>query len=93
MAYAAKELQDDFLNALRTSQEMTIQAVQSYVALVEPVTPKAFFASLPYGDLPKPEEIAAGFYDFAGKLLDNQRQFTQEWLEATAPLMRDGAER
>lgn len=89
--YATKELQDDFLNAIRTSQGMTIQAVRTCVALVQPV--KAFFVPfvpLPLGELPKPEEISAGFYDFTEKLLDNQRQFAQEWLEATAPLMRDG---
>ena len=88
--YATKELQDDFLNAIRTSQGMTIQAVRTCVALVEPVAPKAFFGALPIGEMPKPEEISAGFYDFAEKLLDNQRHFAQEWLEATAPLMRDG---
>ena len=91
--FATKELQEDFLNAIRTSQGMTIQAVRTCVALVQPVTPKAFFMplplALPLGELPKPEEINAGFYDFAEKLLDNQRHFAQEWLEATAPLMRD----
>jgi hypothetical protein len=81
--YATKELQDDFLNAIRTSQGMTIQAVRTCVALVQPVTPKAFFAPLPL------EEINTGFYDLAEKLIDNQRHFAQEWLEATAPLMRD----
>jgi hypothetical protein len=87
--YATKQLQDDFLNTIRTSQGMTIQAVRTCVALVQPVT-KAFFVPLPrLGELPKPEEISAGFYDFAGKLLDNQHHFAQEWLEATAPLMRD----
>jgi hypothetical protein len=85
--YATKQLQDDFLNAIRTSQGMTIQAVRSCVALVQPA--KAFFVPLPLGELGKPEEVNAGFYDFAQKLLDNQRQFSRDWLEATAPLMRD----
>jgi hypothetical protein len=84
--YATKEMQDDFLNAIRTSHGMTIQAVRTCVALVQPVTPKAFFMPLRLGQL---QEINAGFYDFAAKLLDNQRHFAQEWLEATAPLMRD----
>jgi hypothetical protein len=87
--YATKELQEDLLNAIRTGQGMTIQAVRTCVALVQPVTPKAFFGPLPLGELPKAEEISAGFYDFAEKLLDNQRHFAKEWLEATAPLMRD----
>ncbi|HEY6789483.1 MAG TPA: hypothetical protein VI365_19465, partial [Trebonia sp.] len=63
--YATKELQDDFLNAVRTTQGMTIQAVRTCVALVQPVTPKAFFGPLPLGELPKVEEISSGFYDFA----------------------------
>jgi len=92
--YATKGLQDDFLDAVRTSQGMAIQAVRTCVALVQPVTPKSFFSQLPLGELPKPEEMNAGFYDFAQKLLDNQRQFAQEWLEATAPLIADiGGER
>ena len=89
--YVTKELQEDFLNAIRTSQGMTLQAVRTCVAIVQPVTPKAFFGPLPLGELPKAEEIHAGFYDFAEKLLDNQRHFAKEWLAATAPLMRDGS--
>jgi hypothetical protein len=92
--YATKGLQDDFLDAIRTSQGMTIQAVRTCVALVQPVTPKSFFAQLPLGEMPKPGEMNAGFYDFAQKLLDNQRQFAQDWLEATAPLiLESGVER
>jgi hypothetical protein len=87
--YATKELQNDFLNAIRTSQGMTIRAVRVCVAIVQPVSPKEFFVPMPIGELPKPEEISAGFYDFAEELLGNQRHFAQEWLEATAPLMRD----
>ena len=93
-AYVTKELQNGFLDAIRTSQGMTIQAVRTYFALIQPMSPKEFFVPLALGELPKPEEINAGFYDFAEKLLDNQRHFAQEWLEATAPLMRDtGGER
>lgn len=92
--YATKGMQDDFLDAIRTSQGMAIQAVRTSVALVQPITSKSFFGQLPLGELPKPEEMNAGFYDFAQKLLDNQRHFVQEWLEATAPLIADiGGER
>jgi hypothetical protein len=89
--YVTKELQEDLLNAIRTSQGMTLQAVRTCVAIVQPVTPKALFGPLPLGEMPKAEEISAGFYDFAEKLLDNQRHFAKEWLAATAPLMRDGS--
>jgi hypothetical protein len=89
--FAASELQDDFLNAVRTSQGVTLQALRTWVAIVEPVTSKAFFMPLPLGsDWAKPEVFKDSYFDFAGKLLDNQRQFAQEWLEATAPLIQNG---
>ena len=34
--YATKGMQDDFLDAIRTSQGMAIQAVRTSVALVQP---------------------------------------------------------
>jgi hypothetical protein len=43
--------------------------------------------------LPRAEEVVAGTYDFAEKLLAIQRQFSEEWLKATAPLMRGIGER
>jgi hypothetical protein len=90
--YSTKELQDDFLDTVRESQEMTVQAVRTYVALIQPMAPKAFFGPLSPSEMPKPEEISTGFYDVAQKLLDSQRHFTQEWLKAMAPLVRDGSD-
>jgi hypothetical protein len=37
--------------------------------------------------LPKPEDVVAGAYDFAGKLLASQRQFAEELLKATTSLL------
>ena len=37
--------------------------------------------------LPKPEDVVTSAYDFAEKLLSSQRQFAEELVKATAPLM------
>jgi hypothetical protein len=53
------------------------------------VTPKVPSARMPLAErLPKPEDVVASAYDFAEKLLSSQRQFAEELLRTTAPLMR-----
>ena len=37
--------------------------------------------------LPKPQDIVAGGYDFAEKLLSSQRKFADEVVKAAAPLL------
>jgi hypothetical protein len=87
-SYPTKEVQDEFLNAIRKSQETVIEAVRTWVDTVQSVTPKASSAQMPLADkLPKPEEVVASAYDFAEKLLSTQRQFAEELLKATTPLM------
>jgi len=87
-SYPTKEVQDEFLNAIRKSQETVIEAVRTWVDTVQSVTPKAPLAQVPLADkLPNPEEVVASAYDFAEKLLTTQRQFAEELLKATTPLM------
>jgi hypothetical protein len=87
-SYPTKEVQDEFLNAIRKSQETVIEAVRTWVDSVQSMTPKAPSAQVPLADkLPKPEEVVASAYDFAEKLLSSQRQFAEELLRATTPLM------
>ena len=86
--YPTKELQDEFLNAIRKSQETIVEAVKTWADTVQSVTPKARPVQMPLADkLPKPEEVVANAYDFAEKLLASQRQFAEELLKATTPLM------
>ena len=86
--YPTKELQDEFLNAIRKSQETVVEAVKTWADTVRSVTPKARPVQMPLADkLPKPEEVVANAYDFAEKLLASQRQFAEELLKATTPLM------
>jgi hypothetical protein len=77
--YPAKELQDEFLKAIRKSQETVVEAVKTWADTVQSATPKAPSVRVPHADkLPKPEEVVASAYDFAEKLLASQRQFAED---------------
>ena len=55
------------------------------------ITPSIPAPNLPYSDkLPKPEEFVANAFDFAEQLLTSQRNFAEDVIEATKPLL--GAE-
>ena len=83
-----QELQDQFLSTVRRSQEMALEAIKTMVDTIQNITPKVPSVDLPFTDkLPKPQEVVAGGYDFAEKLLASQRQFAEELVKATAPLM------
>ena len=87
-SYPTQELQEQFLDAIRKGQETVIEAVRTWVDTVQSVTPAMPLMPVPFAEqLPKPEEVVAGTYDFAEKLLSSQRQFAEELLKATAPLM------
>ena len=83
-----QELQDQFLSMVRKSQEIALDAIKTMVDSVQAITPKIPAVDLPFADrLPKPHDVVAGGYDFAEKLLSSQRQFADEVVKATAPLL------
>ena len=83
-----RELQDQFLKAVRESQETVIDAIKAWVGTVQSVVPKMPPVQVPgAGQLPKPEEAVASAYDFAEQLLASQRRFAEEVLKATSPLL------
>ena len=84
----AEQMQDEFLSATRKSQEIVLQAIKTWVDSAQALTPKVPSVQLPFADqLPKPEDVVSGTYDFAEQVLANQRKFAEEILEATAPLL------
>jgi hypothetical protein len=86
--YSTKELQDEFLKTIRNSQETVVEAVKTWADTVQSVTPKTSPVQMPLTDkLPKPEEVVASAYDLAEKLLASQRQFAEDLVKATTPLM------
>jgi len=83
-----KELQDQILSMVRKGQEIALDAIKTMVDTVQTITPKIPAVDLPLAEkLPKPHDVVAGGYDFAEKLLSNQRKFADEVVKATAPLM------
>jgi hypothetical protein len=87
-SYSTQDLQEEFLNVIRASQGTVVDAVKTLVDTVKTVTPKVPSVQIPLADkLPKPEAVVTSAYDFAEKLLSSQRQFAEELVKATAPLM------
>jgi len=83
-----QELQDQILSIVRKSQEMALDAIKTIVETVQTITPKVPSVDVPFADkLPKPQDLVAGGYDFAEKLLSSQRKFADEVVKTTAPLL------
>ena len=83
-----QDIQDEFLNTIRKSQETVIDAIKSWVETVQSITPKIPSVQVPGADkLPKPEDVVASAYDFAEQLLASQRQFSEEVLKVTTSLL------
>ena len=81
-----RELQDQFLKAVRESQETVIDAIKAWIGTVQSVVPKMPSVPVPGADqLPKPEDVVASAYDFAEQLLASQRKFAEEVLEDNVP--------
>lgn len=86
-----RDLQDEILNLIRTSQETVIDALQAWTSTVQSITPSFAKVSVPYADrLPKPETLVNGMYDFAEQLLSAQRKFANDVIKVTAPLTNQG---
>jgi hypothetical protein len=84
---AGRDFQDEILKLIRTSQDTMVDALQAWTATVQSVTPSFPKLDVPYVDqLPKPESLVNGAYDFAEQLLSTQRKFANDVLQVTAPL-------
>jgi hypothetical protein len=83
-----QDMQEEFLSAIRKSQETVLDALKSWAETVQSITPKLPAVQVPGMDkLPKPEDLVASAYDFAEQLLHSQRQFAEEVVKATASIM------
>jgi hypothetical protein len=86
-----QDVQEQFLSTVRKGQEMTIDALKTWVETVQSVTqslPSIPSVSLPLADrLPNPHEVVASGYDFVEQILSSQRKFTDEVLAVASPLL------
>jgi hypothetical protein len=90
-----EELQEQVITAVRKGQQATLEMVKNIVEAVSSATSKLPSVparlNVPFADrLPAPEAVVSGVYDFGGRLLAEQRKFTEEIVKATAAL-RPGA--
>jgi len=88
---AGRDLQDEILKLIRTSQDRVVDALQAWTTTVQSVTPSFPKVNLPYVDrMPKPETLVNEAYDFAEQLLSAQRKFANDVLHVAAPLTGQG---
>ena len=95
-----ENLQEQVLSAVRKSQELTLETVKRVVGTLTAATAhlpaNPFEGKLPelplasklpeLPALPQPGTIVSSAFDFAGRLLADQRKFAEELVKATAPL-------
>ena len=85
---ATQELQSQILDSIRKSQDAVVDALRTWAEAVHSVTPSLPVYAVPFADkLPKPSELVADAYDFAGQLLAAQRKFAEDVIEITAPVV------
>ncbi len=83
-----QELEEEFLSTVRKGQEIALDALKPLVEAVQFVVPVMPTVYVPLADrLPKAHELVADGYGFAEHLLANQRQFVDEVIDATAPML------
>ena len=88
---AGRDLQDEILKLIRTSQDTLVDALQAWTATVQSAALSFPKMNLPYADrLPKPETLVNEAYDFAEQLLSAQRKFANDVLQVAAPLTGQG---
>ena len=83
---ATRTAQDQYLTAVRQSQHAIVDAVAAWARAAREITPSA--PAVPNIDsLPKPQEVIDNAFDFTQKLLDAQRDFTNNIIAATSPVV------
>jgi hypothetical protein len=84
----AQELTNEVLTTISKSQAAVVDAIETWAGAVQSIKPDLPGVNMPFADkLPTPQEIVAGAYDFAEKLLASQRKFAEDLLTATGPLL------
>ena len=84
VAEITESVQSQVLEALKQYQDLLVEAVRGAAETVEeivPVRPELPFAN----QLPRPTELAGTVFDFAEKLLANQREFVTNVLDVAEP--------
>jgi hypothetical protein len=84
VAEITDSVQHQLLEALKQYQDLLLEGVRGAAETVDeivPVRPELPFAH----QLPRPTELAGNVFDFAEKLLANQREFVTNVLDVAEP--------
>src|SRR5688500_14928136 len=76
--------QEQFLEGIRQGQDALVDAVRVWAEAAAKTTPVAPLPEQPAA-LPRPADLVAGSFDFAEKLLAEQRTFAERLVAAAAP--------
>jgi hypothetical protein len=80
----AAAAQEQFLEGIRQGQDAVVEAVRVWAEAAAKTTTLAPLPESP-ADLPRPADLVAGSFDFAEKLLAEQRTFAERLVAAAAP--------
>ena len=85
---ATQELQAQFLDSIRKSQDAVVDALRTWAEAVHSLTPSLPVSALPFADkLPKPRDLVEDAFDFAAQLLAAQRKFAEDVLQVTTSVV------
>lgn len=85
---ATQDVQEQIFSTIRRGQEVTLDALKTWVESVQSVTARIPSVNMPFADqLPKASDLLASTYNFAEQMLSNQKKFADEVLEVTSPLL------
>jgi hypothetical protein len=83
---ATVALQEQSLEAIKRTQDAYVDAVQTWAKTASGLLPEV--PAVPFADeVPNPQVVLNLSFDYAEKLLGAQRQFAQNLLAATAPIV------
>jgi hypothetical protein len=90
-ATPGEQAEQQFLEAVRQSQQAVVDAVGSWAKGFESLS--ASYPPVPEDyEPPTPEQVVERSFDFAEKLLASQREFARNVLAAAAPAFRQPGE-
>ena len=84
---------DELRGLWRESQEAATTAWQRWAESVQSFTPASFASpfptswNVPTGQLPNPQQSVDAAFDLAEQVLQTQRRFLHEWIDATRPVL------
>ena len=79
--------EEQFLNGVRTSQQAVVDTVTAWAQPLEDLVPEGPTVSLPKG-VPTTQEVVDDTFAFTLKLIEAQRSFAADLLNAVSPILR-----